>query len=140
MIKGIRNEKWFRQKIYSGGVGRTYGGDIDNFYTGYYRDRIIFWEAKHKNADRDYSGPQAFYLKNLVNNLINLEVVLIWVEHESDDDIIQLKDTKPVACYYKKAGETQGKLYTSLKDGITVHDFAAWADRKGKYHDATMSL
>ena len=129
MIDGIRNEKLFRQKVYSGGVGRTFGGDIDNMYFGYYGDRLVIWEAKHKYAEHDYNGPQAHYLKKLVDNLINLDVILVWVDHETDDDIIYLKDTTPVKCYCKRKGESKGKM-TTPKFGTTVHDFAKWADRR----------
>ena len=129
MISGIRNKKWFCQKVYSGGVGRTYGGDIDNFYFGYRGDRLIIWEAKHKNAERDFDGPQAYYLKKLVDNLTNLSVALVWVEHESDEDIIQLKDTKPIKAYIKYKGEAKGKFYDP-EEGTTVHDLVNWDDRR----------
>lgn len=129
MIKGIKNEKLFRQKLYSGGVGRTYGGDVDNFYFGYYGDRLVIWEAKHKYAEHDYNGPQAHYLKKLVNHTKGLDVFLVWVDHESDDDIIHLKDCVPVKFYYKYKSDEEGKFGNPRK-GLTVHDIANWADRR----------
>lgn len=129
MTNGIRNNRYFCQKIASVGVGRTCGGDIDNFYFGYYGDRLVIWEAKHVNASRDYNTPQTFYLKKLVDNLINLEVALVWVEHNSEEEVVYLKDTTPVKYYYKRKGSAKGELYDP-EEGITVHDFAAWADKR----------
>lgn len=129
MTRGIRNEKYFCQKLYSGGVGRTFGGDIDNFYSSKSGDRYVFWEAKHKNADRDIDCPQSYYLKRLVNCMINEEVRLVWVEHECEESIVQLKDCVPFACYYKPAGSARG-TYQELRAGTTVNDIADWVDGK----------
>lgn len=128
MIDAIRNKRWFCQKINSSGVGRTVGGDLDNFYFGYYHDRLIIWEAKHRNAIVDYNGPQAVFLKELVDNLINLEVVLVWVEHDSSEDVVYLKNMKPIKCYYKPKGANKGELRDFLQD-VTPNQIANWADR-----------
>lgn len=128
MLKGIRNEQLFCQKLYSGDVGRTYGGDIDNFYFGSNGDRLIIWEAKHKNAKHDYDSPQAYFLKKLVDHLKDLYVLLVWVEHESDSNIIHLKDCVPVKIYAKPTGFTRGKLIDPKF--TTVQEIADWADRK----------